>query len=152
MAWLIGSGEGRVIDKRVARGERCLGRQVDGFTLLELITVVSLIAILAAIALPGFRASIQLAREAVLKEDLFQFRDIIDQFQADKGHYPESLEALVDEGYLRKIPTDPITGVADWQVVYEEPDPDNPVDMLGISDVRSNAPGAGMNGSLYSEW
>ena len=90
--------------------------------------------------------------QRMVRAPLFQFRDMIDQFQADKGHYPESLEALVDEGYLRKIPTDPVTGVADWQVVYEEPDPDNPVDMLGISDVRSNAPGAGMDGSLYSEW
>jgi len=138
--------------KPVAKGDSWLGRRVEGFTLLELITVISLISILAAIALPQFRASIQLAREAVLKEDLFQFRDMLDQYQADKGHYPESLEALVDEGYVRKIPKDPITGVPDWQVVYEEPDPDNPVDMLGISDVRSNAPGAGMNGSLYSEW
>jgi general secretion pathway protein G len=80
-----------------------------GFTLLELITVISLIAILTAIALPNYKAAIIQAREAVLREDLFQFRDRIDQYYADKGKYPESLEALLEQGYLRAIPADPMT-------------------------------------------
>ncbi len=123
-----------------------------GFTLIELVTVVSMLAILAAVALPQFRATVIMAREAVLKEDLFQLRDLIDQYQADKGHYPESLETLVEAGYLRKIPTDPIAGVADWEVILEEVDTDNPTEVIGVYDVRSKAPGQAMDGTLYSEW
>jgi general secretion pathway protein G len=123
-----------------------------GFTLIELVTVVSLLAILAAVALPQFRATVIMAREAVLKEDLFLLRDLIDQYQADKGRYPESLEALVEAGYLRKIPTDPIAGAADWEVIFEEVDADNPVEVVGVYDVRSKAPGQAMDGTLYSEW
>jgi len=127
-------------------------REASGFTLIELITVISLLAILAAVALPGFRSTVLLAREAVLKEDLFQFRDLIDQYHADKGHYPETLEALLEDGYLRKIPKDPVSGTADWGVIYEEIDPDNPADVLGIYDVRSLAPGIGLDGTPYSDW
>jgi general secretion pathway protein G len=123
----------------------------DGFTLLELITVISLIAILTAIALPNYKAAIIQAREAVLREDLFQFRDRIDQYYADKGKYPESLEALLEQGYLRAIPADPMTGAADWTVVPAEPDPDNP-DLVGIYDVKSSSGGVSAGGTPYSEW
>jgi len=133
-------------------GRRIRGPGEAGFTLIELVTVVSMLAILAAVALPQFKASVIQAREAVLKEDLFQFRDLIDQYQADKGHYPESLETLVEAGYLRKIPKDPITGVADWEVVLEEVDVDNPSEVIGVYDVRSKAPGQAMDGTLYGEW
>ena len=133
-------------------GHGVFGGSARGFSFIEMVMVVTLIGILAGIALPQFRVSVQLAREAVLREDLFQFRDVIDQYHADKGHYPESLEALVADGYLRKIPTDPITRVPDWQVVFEEPIPDDPADVLGINDVRSSAPGTGMDGTPYSEW
>ena len=133
-------------------GHGVFGGSARGFSFIEMVMVVTLIGILAGIALPQFRVSVQLAREAVLREDLFQFRDVIDQYHADKGHYPESLEALVADGYLRKIPTDPITRVPDWQVVFEEPNPDDPADVLGINDVRSSAPGTGMDGTPYSEW
>lgn len=122
-----------------------------GFTLLELITVVSLIAILTAIALPNYRAAIIQAKEAVLREDLFQFRDRIDQYYADKGKYPESLEALMEQGYLRAIPADPMTGAADWTVVPAEPDPDDP-DATGIYDVKSSSTGVSVGGTPYSEW
>jgi general secretion pathway protein G len=122
-----------------------------GFTLLELITVVSLIAILTAIALPNYKAAIIQAKEAVLREDLFQFRDRIDQYYADKGKYPESLEALMEQGYLRAIPADPMTGAADWTVVPAEPDPDNP-DLTGIYDVKSSSTGVSASGTPYSEW
>jgi general secretion pathway protein G len=122
-----------------------------GFTLLELITVVSLIAILTAIALPNYKAAIIQAKEAVLREDLFQFRDRIDQYYADKGKYPESLEALLEQGYLRAIPADPMTGVADWTVIPAEPDPDDP-DVTGIYDVKSSSTGVSLGGTPYSEW
>jgi general secretion pathway protein G len=122
-----------------------------GFTLLELITVISLIAILTAIALPNYKAAIIQAREAVLREDLFQFRDRIDQYYADKGKYPESLEALLEQGYLRAIPADPMTGSADWTAIPAEPDPDNP-DLVGIYDVKSSSTGVSAGGTPYSEW
>jgi len=122
-----------------------------GFTLLELITVVSLIAILTAIALPNYKAAIIQAKEAVLREDLFQFRDRIDQYYADKGKYPESLEQLMEQGYLRAIPADPMTGAPDWTVIPAEPDPDDP-DVTGIYDVKSSSGGVSSGGTPYSEW
>jgi general secretion pathway protein G len=132
-----------------------LGKTADGgergFTLLELITVISIIFILTAIALPNYKSAIIHAKEAVLREDLFQFRDRIDQYYADKGKYPESLEALLEQGYLRKIPTDPMTGNADWEVVPAEPDPDDP-DASGIYDVRSSSAATSLAGTPYNEW
>jgi len=122
-----------------------------GFTLLELITVISIIAILTAIALPNYKTAIIQSKEAVLREDLFQFRDRIDQYYADKGRYPESLEALLEQGYLRRIPVDPMTGSADWQLVPAEPDPDDP-DASGIYDVHSASEAQSASGTPYSEW
>lgn len=123
-----------------------------GFTLLELITVVALISILAAIALPQYKVAIIQAQEATLRENLFRFRDLIDQYQADKGRYPASLEALVQEGYLRKIPDDPITKAADWEAVYAELDPDRPGDVPGVFDVKSRSGLLSLSGTPYSEW
>jgi general secretion pathway protein G len=136
---VTGSGPG------AARGD-------DGFTLLELITVVALIAILAGIALPQYKASIIQSKEAVLRENLFRFRDVIDQYQADKGKYPTSLDALVEDGYLRKIPIDPMTQAADWEVVNAEPDPDKPGDPPGVQDVKSASKDVSLGGQPYSEW
>ena len=128
------------------------GRTDDGFTLLELITVVAVIAILVGIALPNYRVAIVQSREAVLKEDLYRFRDLIDQYYADKGEYPASLEALVEDGYLRKVPLDPLTGQADWEAVPAEGDPDNPTETPGIYDVRSASTELSLTGTPYNEW
>ena len=127
-------------------------RRSEGFTLLELITVVAIISILVGIALPNYKTAILQSREAVLKEDLFRFRDVIDQYYADKGKYPGSLDALVDEGYLRKVPTDPMTGAADWEVVPSEADPDNPSDIPGVYDVKSASASTSQSGTPYNEW
>jgi general secretion pathway protein G len=128
------------------------GRRDAGFTLLELITVVAVIAILVSIALPNYRVAIVQSREAVLKEDLYRFRDLIDQYYADKGEYPASLEALVEDGYLRKMPLDPLTGQADWEAVPAEADPDNPTETPGVYDVRSASIELSLGGTPYNEW
>jgi general secretion pathway protein G len=127
-------------------------RKDGGFTLLELIAVMAIISILAGIALPQYKTAIIQAKEAVLKEDLFRFRDIIDQYQADKGVYPASLEALLESGYLRQIPHDPMTNQPDWSVVEADPDPDNPGEPPGIYDVHSSSTATSLNGTPYAEW
>jgi general secretion pathway protein G len=95
-----------------------------GFTLIELIVVVAIIGILATIALPAMRNAPIRAREAVIRADLFEMRSCIDQHLADKGKYPESLQSLVDTGYLRYIPIDPFSGTADgaWEEIYANPE------------------------------
>ena len=127
-------------------------RAERAFTLLELITVVALISILAAIALPQYKIAIIQAKEATLRENLFRFRDLIDQYQADKGKYPASLETLVQEGYLRTIPQDPFTQAPDWVPGFEETDPDRPGDAPGVFDVKSGSEQVSMSGTPYSEW
>jgi general secretion pathway protein G len=127
-------------------------RGAAGFTLLELITVVALVSILAAIALPNYRVAIIQSREAVLKENLYRMRDLIDQYYVDKGQYPSSLETLVEEGYLRKLPEDPLTRSADWTPVFAEADPDRPGEPPGVYDVKSASELLSLAGTPYNEW
>jgi general secretion pathway protein G len=125
----------------------------DGWTLIELLIVISIIVVLAAITLAIYRNSVTAAQEAVLKEDLFRMRDAIDQYYADKGEYPASLDALVSESYLREIPVDPFTRSRDtWQTVLAEPDPNNPTATIGVYDVKSGSDATALGGAKYSEW
>jgi general secretion pathway protein G len=132
-----------------------------GFTLLELIIVIAIVGILATIAMPAMKDMPRRATEAVLKTNLHTLRDVIDQHYGDKGKYPTSLEQLVEAGYLRKVPVDPITKRSDtWILVYEEVDPDNPPPesdstedgQPGIVDVHSGSPMNSLDGTPYSEW
>ena len=136
-------------------------RAERGFTLLELIIVIAIIGILAAIAMPAMKDMPTRANEAVLKTNLHTLRDVIDQYYGDKGHYPPSLDALVENGYLRKIPVDPMTKRNDtWVTVLEEIDPDKAPDsgdgnsdqQPGIIDVHSGAEGAALDGTSYKDW
>src|SRR4026207_621646 len=128
-------------------------RRQRGFTLIELLVVISMISILAAMGVVQYRNSVQRTREATLKKDLFEIRDVIDQYYADKGKYPSSLDALVSDGYLRKIPVDPITNSADtWETVPAEADPSNPSAEPGVYNVKSGAQGNGLDGTPYSDY
>jgi general secretion pathway protein G len=126
---------------------------IQGFTLIELLIVMTLIIILSTMGMTQYRTSVIHAREATLKEDLFRMRDAIDQYYADKGQYPSALDALVTDGYMRKLPEDPFTKKADtWQVVPAEPDPNNPVADPGVYDVKSGSDATALDGTKYADW
>ena len=129
-----------------------------GFTLIELMVVVAIIGILVSMAVPTYRNIIERAKETVLRQNLATLRDVIDQYYADKGKYPDSLESLVSDGYLRHLPLDPITGKSDWVTVpysgYEQGqlEPTEGQDSGGVWDVKSGAPGTALDGSKFSDW
>src|ERR1043165_8358719 len=105
---------------------------------------------LASIALVQYRSSVTRAKEAVLREDLFRMRDAMDQYYADKGQYPSSLDDLVSSGYLRRLEQDPFTqSTSTWETVPSEPDPNNPAAPPGISNVKSGAEGTALDGTKY---
>src|SRR6266571_203316 len=124
-----------------------------GFTMIELLVVMTLVVILATMGMTQYRSSMIHAREATLKEDLFRMRDAIDQYYADKGQYPSTLEALVSDGYLRKMAEDPFTKSAStWQTTPAEPDPNNPTAEPGVYDVKSGSEGTALDNTKYSDW
>ena len=145
--------------------KRC-GQQ--GFTLIELIVVVTIIGILAGVAISNVKWAQQRARESALRHDLFEMRKAIDDYYADKQKYPDSLATLKSDHYLRNIPKDPLTQQADWEEVQATPDPSGgagdptamPVDPTalgtsgqpGIVDVKSKAPGNGLDGTPFNSW
>jgi general secretion pathway protein G len=129
-------------------------RRSLGFTLIELMIVMSLLLILVTIAVPIYKQSILRAKESVLRQDLFTLRSVIDQYTLDKQKSPQSLEDLVSAGYLKMLPTDPFTGRNDsWQVEQEDvtqsPDQESG---SGIQDVHSGSDQTGSDGSAYSTW
>lgn len=119
-----------------------------GFTLIELLVVLAVVATLLTLALPRYFGSIDKSKEAVLKENLYQMREAISHYYADKGKYPETLESLAESKYLRKVPLDPVTeSAATWVTVPPE-DPQKG----GVYDVRSGAPGKAIDGTEYAQW
>ena len=125
-------------------------KQPDGFTIIELMTVVSIVGILATLAVPSYQAALQRARETALRHDLFTIRDVLDQHRADQGKYPSSLQVLVSVGYLRKIPADPFTASeTTWQEITE---PTVGAVEGGVVDVYSGSDRVGTNGVPYNQW
>jgi len=129
-------------------------KQERGYTLIELIIVFTMIGILVGLALPEYKNAVKKAKENSLKENLFLFRTLINQYYSDKGKYPSSLQTLVDEGYLRKIPVDQITTRIDWTEVRDEPKAEElePGMEFGIVDVHSSSEAKALDGTLYNTW
>ena len=128
-------------------------RRSRGFTMIELLIVMTLVVILASIGMVQYRNSVTRAEEAALKENLFRMRDAMDQFYADKNKWPSDLSELVSEGYIREVPTDPMTKSKDtWQTHTAESDPSNPSSSGGIDNVHSGSDRSALDGTRYSEW
>ena len=118
----------------------------DGFTIIELMIVVTIVGILATLAAPSYQNAVVKAKEGALRQDLFSLRDVIDQHRADKGKYPETLTALVSTGYLRRLPPDPLTGTpTTWQEMKDQSGE-------GVVDVFSGSDLVGTNGIPYNQW
>ena len=140
-----------VIGKVLKRQSAGRSLAAAGFTLLELMIVISIVIILASIALPQYQRTIMHTRETVLRDNLFKMRSLIDQFGADKGRLPQSLDELVSEGYMRELPVDPFTGQKDWAITTGE-DPNSLTGEQGITDVHSASAEISSEGTPYSEW
>jgi general secretion pathway protein G len=140
-----------VIGKFQKRDRRPSSLVAAGFTLLELMIVISIIIILASIALPQYQRTIMHTRETVLRNNLFEMRSLIDQFAADKGRLPQSLDELVTERYMREVPVDPITGQTDWTPTNGD-DPNSIDGGSGLTDIHSASTETSSEGTNYSEW
>ncbi len=130
-----------------------MNRKRLGFTLVELMIVMAIIAVLMTVAIPIYTRAILRAKESVLKNNLFTMRTVIDEYTYDKQKAPQTLNDLVSDGYLRQIPVDPMTGTADsWRIIME--DASNTVNQSepGIFDVRSGSDKTSLEGTPYSEW
>jgi general secretion pathway protein G len=128
-------------------------RQNRGFTLIELMIVISMIMILIAIAIPSYNQSITRSKEGVLKQNLFTLRSLISQYTLDKQKAPQSLDDLVSAGYIKQIPTDPMTAKPDWTVEQEEDTLMSADEQAGgIDDVHSASEQTGSDGTAYSTW
>ena len=124
-----------------------------GFTMIELLIVISIIVVLASMGMTQYRNSVIRAREAVLKEDLFRMRDAIDQYYADRNKYPSSLDDLVSDGYMREVPIDPMTQSKDtWQPVNAEANVNDATAEPGIYDVKSGSDQSSLDGTRYADW
>lgn len=143
-----GTGDREAIRPRPRRGSR-------GFTLIEIIIVFTLIGILVGMGIPQYKYARKKSTEAVLKENLFQIRKVIDQYFQDKGKYPATLQSLVDDQYFRRVPFDPMTGRSDtWRLVREQPAEGEimPGQEFGVMDVHSSSVEKAIDGTLYSSW
>jgi len=152
--WAVSGGLWAVIKR--AKGNslptaHCPLSTAAGFTLLELMIVISIIIILASVALPQYQKTIMHARETVLRDDLFKMRSLLDQYAADKGKLPQSLDDLVTEHYLREKPKDPITDNNEWEEITGE-DPYSKEGDTGVIDVHSKSGDTSTEGTPYSEW
>jgi general secretion pathway protein G len=129
------------------------GRGSRGFTLIELMIVMAIIGIIVGMAVPLYQKSIIRSKESVLKQNLFTIRTVIDEYTYDKQKAPQSLQDLVQQGYLRAIPVDPMTGSdSTWQIVMEDAMNSTSQSEPGIYDVKSGSDARSMEGTAYNEW
>lgn len=127
---------------------RCARRRSTGFTLVELLVVLAIVSTLLLLVAPRYFQRVDVAQEAVLRDNLRTLRQVLDNFQGDHGRFPASLQELVDQRYLRTLPVDPLTGSAETWTLLPPPD-----GLEGaVYDLRSGAPGTAKDGSLYADW
>jgi general secretion pathway protein G len=129
-----------------------LSRSRSGFTLIELMIVMAIVVILIATAIPHYQKSLTRAKESVLKNNLFTIRMMIDEYSYDKQKAPQTLQDLVQEGYLREVPRDPMTGNNSWHLIMEDASQATSPTEPGIFDVRSESDKVSLEGTPYSEW